>query len=221
MEIEGFTADFSGKFIWVYATDDTAWLPSEFLGSPNIRCAVLGSHGHTVLHTNSFDFTVRPTEPRSWNVLATILRSTTGTLELTWCEVSAPPVSFVSFLDGLSRSGLTITQVVIARSYFLNRKPDAIFFPPATDTGRVSDIMEIVGKLSSVGSGGSSSLDLNSVRSAVLETAKSGLGVVLTDVDGGAWKLYWHKPAESYTGDTMKRVMKQTILTMKAIGDLI
>jgi len=82
--------------------------------------------------------------------------------------------------------------------------------------------MEIVGKLSSGGGGGTGSgLDLNSVRSAVLETAKSGLGVVLTDVDGGAWKLYWHKPAESYTGDTMKRVLKQTILTMKAVGDLI
>jgi hypothetical protein len=213
MELEGFGASLVGRTVYVVADDAHAWIPWEFISGTQYACKILISgdgHGLRLLEgENSWSAIFKPSG-RDWSIIATMIRSASGPVLLT-VDGCAPvlPASFIGFLDGIVAERRIITRVWVGTHHTIPAIPDAILFPPLHDPFRASAAYEMMKRLPSRdGHAGWTVMGTAEWGTLVEATAKSDLGILISDVGERTWSLFWHKIADSVAdghGVLMKR----------------
>ena len=208
MELEGLSTSLTGRALYVYANPEEAWIPWEFINSTQYSCKILirGDTTTIVEAENNWTAVFRPTSPRDWSMIATVIRGATGSVLLTF-DSGCPraPEVFVGFLDSTLAAGRAIlTRVWIGVGIEVPCIPDAIFFPSVS--AEQTTVYDILGRLPARSSHGPwkrvPTTDWLSLCSA---TTASHLGLVITDVEESEWSLFWHKIADSVTGSGLKQ----------------
>ena len=154
---------------------------------------------------NEWTAVFRPTGARDWSMIATMIRSSTGSVLLAFDSVKLPE-SFITFLDTTVATTRTlVTRIWIGAGIEIPCIPDAIFFPPAT-LEQQTVVYDVLGRLPARGGHGPwhklSAADWTSLCQA---TTASYLGMVISDVEESEWSLYWHKVADSATASGLKQ----------------
>jgi hypothetical protein len=214
MELAGFSASLVGRALYVYAKPEESWVPWEYISGTQYTCKLLvrGESTTAVEAENVWTAVFRPTGPRDWSILATIIRGCGGSVLLTFDSGSPKaPESFIAFLDSIVAAGRTLlTRIWIGVGIEIPCIPDAIFFPVVgpTDQGVVFDV---IGRLPGRGTHGAwrrpAVADWTSV---CVAAAGSGLGIVVSDVDESEWSLFWHKVADSASTVGLKQGLAYT-----------
>jgi hypothetical protein len=202
MELEGFGASLVGHVVYVVADGDHAWLPNEFISNTTYSCRILisgdGPGLRLVEAEHSWNAVYKPAG-RDWSVIATMIRAATGPVLLTIDSHAPPlPASFIGFLDGILGEGRVITRVWIGTHHEIPAIPDAILFPPLRDPFRATAAYEMMRRLPGrSGHGAWTPMGTAEWGALVEATAKSDLGILISDVGERAWTLFWHKIADS------------------------
>lgn len=215
MELEGFGASLVGRAVYVVADSDHAWLPNEFISGTSYSCRILisgdGPGLRLIEAQNSWNAIFHPVG-RDWSIIATMIRAGVagGPVLLTIdCHAPALPASFVAFLDGILAEGRALTRVWIGTHHEIPAIPDAILYPPLRDPFRASAAYEMMRRLPGRdGHGGWIAMSPAEWNTLVEATAKSDLGILISDVGERGWTLFWHKIADSLSeshGVLMKR----------------
>jgi hypothetical protein len=209
MELEGLSTSLVGRSLYIYAKPEESWIPWEFIAGTQYTCKILirGDTTTVVEAENNWTAVFRPTGPRDWSIIATVIRSATGSVLLTFDSGCArAPESFVSFLDAILTTGRTLlTRIWVGVGIEIPCIPDAIFFPAVTSAHQ-SDIYDVLGRLPGRGSHGQwRRLSGGDWASLCLATTASGLGMVVSDVEETEWSLSWHKVADSVSGSGLKQ----------------
>ena len=202
MELEGFGASLVGRALYVYAGEDDAWVPWEFISSTTYSCRILitGSDKHlrTIETEYAWTVVVRPTGVKDWACIATIVRGMGQSVLLVF-DIGAPvaPATFVAFMDACVAEGrIVLTRVWIGQNIEIPAIPDAIFFPLLRNgQDAVYDmIRRLPGRL---GHGSWTPITPADWATITKATADSGLGIVVTDIGETSWQLFWHKLSDS------------------------
>ncbi len=202
MELEGFGASLVGRVVYVVADSEHEWLPSEFISGTAYSTRILitgdGEGLRLAEATGTWNAIFKPVG-RDWSVIATMIRAASGPVLLT-IDSHAPalPASFVTFLDGIVAEARVLTRVWIGTHHEIPAIPDAILFPPLRESVRAAAAYEMMRRLPGRdGHGGWTAMG-NAEWSALVEaTAKSDLGILISDVGERAWTLFWHRLADS------------------------
>lgn len=220
MELEGFGASLVGRVVYVVADSEHAWLPWEFLSGTQYAARILiagDGHGLRLLEAeNNWNAVFRPTGGRDWSVIATMMKSAGGPVLLT-VDASAPvlPASFIVFMDGLLAEGRTVTRVWVGTHHEIPAVPDAILFPPLRDPFRATAAYEMIRRLPGRdGHGPWTAMGSVEWGTLVDATAKSDLGILISDVGERAWCLFWHKIADS-VADSRGVLVKRGLLWLR------
>jgi hypothetical protein len=207
MELEGFSTSLIGRSLYVYAGPEESWIPYEFISGTQYSCKVLirGAAMSVAEAENEWTVVFRPTCPRDWSIIATIIRSSIGSVLLAFDAVK-PPESFITFLDTtVSTSRTLVTRIWIGVGIEIPCIPDAIFFPPIT-LAQQTVVCDVLGRLPArSGHGPWRKLSAADWTSLCQATIASGLGMVVSDVEESEWSLYWHKVADSATTSGLKQ----------------
>ena len=204
MELEGFGASLVGRVIYVVADSEHAWLPNEFISGTayTSRILITGDGGGLRLAEagGTWNAVFKPVG-RDWSVIATMIRAgvTAGAVLLT-IDSHAPalPASFVTFLDGVVAEGRMLTRVWIGTHHEIPAIPDAILFPPLHDPFRATAAYEMMRRLPGRdGHASWAAMGAAEWTALVEATAKSDLGILISDVGERAWTLFWHRLADS------------------------
>lgn len=205
MELEGFGASLIGRVLYVYASHADAWVPWEFIsGTPYTAKILICGSNHNNLHLveaeHAWTVVFRPSSPKDWSCIATLLRALGPTILLVF-DVSAPPAppSFVSFLDVLLQEGrTTLTRIWIGEHIEIPAIPDAVFFPILHDSKKIQDVYALLGRLPGRANHGPWAAIPQADWTAIVKaTQESNLGIVVSDVGEPSWSLFWHKLADS------------------------
>ena len=205
MELEGFGTSLLGKAIFVYAKPEEEWIPWEFISGNEYNCKILITAENSTFHCleveNEWSVILRPTSPKDWSCLATILRGMGGSILLAFDGVSPrAPDSFTRFLDTIVQdSKYTITRIWLGTNIDIPAVPDAVFFPVQiqSDTTKIYDMLRCLPSRNGHDSWKAMSLpDWNAI---VETTISSNLGIAMSDVGEKEWNLFWHKLADSVT----------------------
>jgi hypothetical protein len=192
MELEGFGVSLLGRIAWVHGD-----IPWEFLQSHHTMKILLRGPKPTVAEAET-DWTCvwNPTQTRDWSCIATILRSATGSCLIAMDHVDAvpPPGTFWTFLESL-QSRITITRLWIGEAP-PPVVPDATFFAPTKNAEIANRMLEVFAALPARGGHGTwyAPADWLGIVTAAYE---QGMGLMMTDLEEGAWTLLWHRPADS------------------------
>lgn len=207
MELEGFSTSLVGRSMYVYAGPEESWIPYEFISGTQYSCKLLirGAVMSLAEAENEWTAVFRPNGPRDWSIIATMIRSSTGSVLLAFDSVR-PSESFITFLDNtVATSRTLITRIWIGAGIEIPCIPDAIFFPPVT-MEQQTVIYDVLGRLPARGGHGPwrklSAADWSSLCQA---TTAPGLGMVVSDIEESEWSLYWHKVADSATSSGLKQ----------------
>jgi hypothetical protein len=204
MELEGFGASLIGRAVYVVADSDHAWLPNEFISGTTYSCRILisgdGPGLRLIEAQNNWNAIFHPVG-RDWSVIATMIRAgaSAGPVLLT-IDSHAPslPGSFVTFLDGVLAEGRTVTRVWIGTHHEIPAIPDAILFPPLYEPFRATAAYEMMRRLPGRdGHGAWGAMGTTEWNNLVEATAKSDLGILISDVGERGWTLFWHKITDS------------------------
>lgn len=202
MELEGFGTSLIGYSLYVHADAEHAWVPTEFLSS-SFACKLLvtGIGSTSVEAETVWTAILRPTTPKDWSCIATLVRGASGPVLLTF-DVGCPvlPESFATFLDAVvSERRVSLTRVWIGIGARLPVVPDAVFFPPHMDTAERAAAHALLGRMPARGSHGAPPpMSVEDWDTLVTATSASGMGICVTDVGESGWTLFWHKPADSH-----------------------
>ena len=207
MELEGFSTSLVGRSIYVYAKPEESWIPYEFVSGAQYSCKLLirGAAMSVAEAENEWAAVFRPSGPKDWSMIATMIRSSAGPVLLAFDSVK-PPESFITFLDTTLATGRNLlTRIWIGVGIEIPCIPDAIFFPPVA-LAQQTVIYDMLARLPARGMHGPwrklSATDWISVCRA---TTASGLGMVVSDVEESEWSLYWHKVADSAVPSGLKQ----------------
>jgi hypothetical protein len=209
MELEGFSTSLAGRALYIYANPDEAWIPWEFINGTQYSCKILirGDTTTVVEAENNWTAVFRPSGPRDWSMLATVIRGATGSVLLTF-DSGCPraPEAFISFLDSTLATGRTIvTRIWIGVGIEVPCIPDAIFFP-SVSTAKTTAVYEILGRLPARNTHGPwKRAALADWLSLCAATASAHLGLVITDIEESEWSLFWHKIADSVAPSGLKQ----------------
>ena len=200
MELEGLGASLVGRAIYVVADAEHAWIPWEFVSGTTYSCKILisgdGPGLRCVEAENTWTAVFRPTTPREWDCIATIIRGMGQTVLLTIDSCApVPPAAFFTKLDRFIAEGINITRIWLGTIQVI---PDAIFFPVLHDPGRAQAAYEMISRLPARGGhGGWAAMPVSEWNALVATAAKSNVGIVVSDVGVFSWTLFWHKVADS------------------------
>lgn len=207
MELEGFSTSLAGRSLYVYAGPAESWIPYEFISGTQYSCKLLirGAVMSVAEAENEWTAVFRPTGARDWSIIATMIRSSIGSVLLALDSVK-PPESFITFLDtAVAATRTLVTRIWIGVGIEIPCIPDAIFFPPVT-LAQQAVVYDVLGRLPGRGTHGPwrklSAADWTSLCQA---TTTSGLGMVISDVEESEWSLYWHKVADSADASGLKQ----------------
>jgi hypothetical protein len=128
-----------------------------------------------------------------------MIKSAGGPVLLT-VDTHAPPLpaSFVSFLDSICAEGRILTRVWIGTHHEIPAIPDAILFPPLRDPFRATAAYDMIRRLPGRGGHGIwNAMTPTEWGTLVEATAKSELGILISDIGEKAWTLFWHKISDS------------------------
>ena len=199
MELEGFGASLVGRPIFVYADAEHAWIPFEFISGVtyNARILVTGHACSPVELEYPWNIVFRPSQPKDWSALATILRGLGKTLLLVFDHPATdPPDSFYPFLESMLAEGRTvITRVWIGTAVALPLIPDAVFFPPQADAAAAAELVQALPERA--GRHGPCKIQAAEWASPAKATQDMKLGIIVSDVGESEWTVFWHKPADS------------------------
>lgn len=208
MELEGFGAPLQGRALYVCASPEKAWIPWEFIsgGTPyNYKILVTGEGPSDAVrhieHSHVWNAVLRPHAPKDWSCLATIVRSM-GPVVLLVFDTTAPPApsSFISFMDTcLAEHRMLLTRVWIGTHIEIPTIPDAIFFPVLdAHSAGATDVYDMCRRLPARAAHGAwAAMTPHEWTQLVSATHTNGLGIVISDVNEGAWTLFWHKIQDS------------------------
>jgi hypothetical protein len=204
MVLEGFGASLIGRAVYVVADPEHAWLPNEYISGIAYSCRILisgdGPGLRLIQAQNTWNAIFHPVG-RDWSTIATMIRAgvSSGPVLLT-IDTHAPalPPVFVNFLDGILAEGRTLTRVWIGTHHEIPAIPDAILFPPLRDHSRATAAYEMMRRLPGRdGHATWTTMSPTEWSSLVEATAKSDLGILISDVGEREWTLFWHKIDDS------------------------
>lgn len=204
MELEGFGASLIGRALYVCSDAERAWIPWEFISGTPYNCKILisgdGPGLRTVEANESWTAIFRPTQPKDWSVIATVLRGLGPNILLVF-DTYAPqaPANFISYLDGIVQESRTIvTRIWIGEHIEIPAIPDAIFFPVLRDTTHSNNAFSMIGRLPARGNHGPcTAASVQEWPPLLKATQDSNLGIVVSDIGETSWSLFWHKLSDS------------------------
>lgn len=230
MELEGLGSSLIGKALYVYTHPNQAWIPWEFIsGTPyNAKIFLTGPGGgvRCVEAEHNWTAVFSPMTSRDWSCIATIIRALGPNVLLVFDNhVSAPTPGFITFLDNCVEEGrMLLTRIWIGQHLTIPTIPDAIFFPPTTDTHFIHEMHGVLSRLPGRNQHGVwSGMDVSSWEALVRATTNSQLGIVCTDIGEAEWLLFWHKISDSRAennGVLMKRALVWMHTGMKMMEKL-
>ena len=215
MELEGFGASLVGRALYVVSDAEHAWIPWEFISGTQYGARILitgeGPGVRLIQAENSWTVIMAPSGPRDWSFVATLIKSCgPAVLLVADSHAPTPPQSFLHFMDGVLAEGrIVVTRVWVGTSIEIPTIPDAILFPPLHDSPRSTAAYDMIRRLPARGAHGPwSAVSAAEWGTLVEATAKSDLGILISDVGESAWSLFWHKLSDSAAeshGALMKR----------------
>lgn len=204
MELQGFGTSLIGRAVYVYANSEDAWVPWEFISGVQYSVQIL-VRGTTTSHRlvemeTDWNVIVSPQNAKDWSILATLIKGSGGTVLIVFdTDTPKPPMTFLTFMDGVIAEGRTvITRVWIGQAIEIPCIPDAVLFPVLNDTRVHSSVFDLIYRLPA--RGGHETLPPMSRGewvSLVNATVDNGLGIMVTDIGESTWSLFWHKIADS------------------------
>jgi hypothetical protein len=202
MELEGFGASLVGHALYVCSGPEEAWIPWEFISGTPYNCKILitgdGSGLRTIEAHESWTAIFRPTQPKDWSAIATVLRGLGPQILLVFDNYApqAPP-NFISYLDGIQENR-NITRIWIGTHIEIPTIPDAIFFPVLRDAAHSQTVFSMIGRLPARGTHGPCTAVHAQEWPALLKaTQDSCVGIVVSDIGESSWSLFWHKISDS------------------------
>jgi hypothetical protein len=204
MELEGFGASLVGRAIYVVSDAEHAWIPWEFISGTQYSARILitgeGPGVRLVQAENSWNAVVYPSTARDWSFIATLIKSSGGAVLLVMdSHAPAAPPTFQHFMDGILGEGrISLTRVWIGTHTEIPTIPDAILFPPLHDSFRATAAYDMIRRLPARGGHGAwAAVSAAEWGTLVEATARSDLGILISDVGESAWSLFWHKLSDS------------------------
>jgi hypothetical protein len=189
MELEGFSASLKGTTIVLVEREEDAWIPWECLpeGMTVLLCG-REVRTHRLLRDSSpWSLIWSPSSSREWSLLATVLKAAGPVTLVLDLDAPNPSFAFTEFLDTLP--SVTKVQLAYVGSSL------GIFGPPNTviwsDTVSVAARMEVLQTLRYKEGEGT-------VAAAVNAAKESKVQLMASQVEG-TWKLYWIRPADSWS----------------------
>lgn len=228
MELEGFGASLIGKSIYVVSDDKNAWVPWEFISGVTYSAKILiSSNTQTnvccVEAENTWTVAFRPLNAKDWSCIATTLRGIGSAILLVFDHYApTPPPSFIHYLDTLLMDEHTvITRIWIGTHVEIPTIPDALIFPPFTDSLRTQDAFEMIQRLPSRNNHGPCThIQRNEWNALIQATTSSDVGLVVSDVGESKWTLFWHKLQDSRT-ENHSDILKRGLLWLRTGSVLI
>lgn len=204
MELEGFGASLLGRAIYVCSNDEHAWIPWEYISGTPYSCKILisgnGSGLHTLEACESWTVIFKPTQPKEWSIIATVLRGLGPNILLVFDNYApVSPPSFITYLDGIVHENRTsVTRIWIGAHIEIPTVPDAIFFPVLHDTTQIHNVFSMIGRLPARGNHGPCiAANAQEWPALVKATQDSNVGIVVSDIGESSWSLFWHKVSDS------------------------
>ncbi len=207
MEIEGFGASLVGHAIYVCANQDEAWIPMEFVSGTSYSCKILVTgdgqgtkEGLRFLEAeHSWNAIFRPSTPKDWSALATVLRGVGPTILLVFDTYSPKiPSSFISYMDSIVTDGRTvITRIWLGEHVEMPTIPDAIFYPVLRNATHAQEVFTMIGHLPERRNHGPFTIGQSEWLAIVKATQDSNLGLLISDIGERSWSLFWHNVRDS------------------------
>ena len=189
MELEGFSASLQGTTIVFVEREEDAWIPWECLpeGMTILLCGKEVRTHRMVRDSASWSLIWSPTSSREWSMLATVLKAAGPVILVLDLGAPIPPFAFTEFLETLP--SVTKVQLAYAGSSL------GIFGPVRSviwsDTISVAARMEVLQTLRYKEGDAA-------VAAAVTAAKESHVQLMASQVEG-SWKLYWIRPADSWS----------------------
>ncbi len=203
MELEGFGASLVGRNVFLIAEPENVWIPWEYISGTTYTCKILvtctGQSLRLLEAEYPWNLVLRPQTAKEWSLLATMIQGMGGTILVVFdCGCPAPPATFHSFMDSLVHSGrIVLTRIWVGHLHATI--PEAIFFPVLRTAEMQAQAYKVLEHMPQHLFPTPPAADWAELVSA---TVSSDVGIVATGVGETSWKLFWHKPLDSFNGAT-------------------
>lgn len=200
MELEGFGTSLTGYSLYIPCREHEAWIPWEFLSGHISRVLVTSDTPsiRLVEAENTWNAVFRPTTPKEWSCIATVVRNLVGPTLLVFDGSPSPPDAFLPSIEQCT------TKIWIGNHASIPVIPDAIFFPVLRE--RITEAYNILTQLPGRNSHGAwKGMSASEWSLLITTTTGSELGIVVSDVGESEWVLFWHNPSDSLDVELCKK----------------
>jgi hypothetical protein len=189
MELEGFSASLKGTTLVLVEREEDAWIPWECLpeGMTILLCGKEVRTHRLVRDSASWSLIWSPTSSREWSLLATILKAIGPVTLVLDLDALIPPFAFTEFLDTLP-SVMKVQLAYVGSSLGIFGPPNTVIW---SDSISIAARMEVLQTLRYK--------EGEAAVAAAVNAAKDSKVQLMASQVEGSWKLYWIRPADSWS----------------------